>query len=43
MECVVDFPCLGEAELVCDGRENLDYRERSFSFRDELWIGDGVF
>ena len=43
MERVVDLPRFGESELVCDGGEDFDDREGSFTFRGELWVGNGVF
>ena len=43
MECVMDFPHFGEAELVCDRGENLDYHKRSFTFWGEFGVGDGAF
>ena len=40
MECVVDFPCFGEAELICDGEEDLDDHEGSFMFQDKFGVGN---
>ena len=42
MECVMNFPCLGEVELICDRREDFDDGEGSFSFRSEFWISNGM-
>ena len=36
----MDLPCLGESELVSDGREDFDNREGSFMFRGELGVCD---
>ena len=38
MECVMDLPCFGEAELICDGGEDFDDCEESFTF----WCEFGV-
>ena len=43
MEHVMDLPHLGEVELVCNGGDNFDYREGSFSFWSKLRVGDGTF
>ena len=43
MECVMNFPSFGEAELVGDQGENFDSCEGSFMFRGELGVGDGAF
>ena len=39
----MDLPRFGEAELVCDGREDFDNREGSFTFGGELGVCDGSF
>ena len=39
----MDFPHFGETELVSDRGEDFDYREGSFTFGSEFWIGDGTF
>ena len=39
----MDFPRFGEAELICDGGEDFDDCEGSFSFGGELGVGDGPF
>ena len=43
MKCVMDFPRFGEAELVHDGRGDFNNHEGSFTFKNEFWVGDGVF
>ena len=43
VEHLVNLPCLREAELICDRRENLDYREGSFSFESELGVDNRAF
>ena len=41
VERVMDFPHFGESELVCDGGEDFDDREESFTFGGEFWVCDG--
>ena len=43
MERVVDLPHFGEVELVCDGGENLDNHEGSFTFQGKFEVGNGAF
>ena len=43
MECVMDLSCLGEAELICDQRKDLDNHEGSFMFWSKFQVGDGSF
>ena len=43
MESGVDFPHFGEAELVCDWRQDFDDCERFLSFWCELWVCDRSF
>ena len=43
VECVMNLPCFGEAELVCNRGENFDDRERSFTFGGELGVCNGSF
>ena len=43
MKRVMDLPRFGESELVCDGREDFDDREGSFTFGGEFRVGDGAF
>ena len=40
MDRVVNFPRLGESELICDEGEDFDDREGSFTFRGEFWVCD---
>ena len=40
---MVDFSCLGKAELICDRGEDLDNCEGSFALGGELQVGDGTF
>ena len=42
MKCVMDFPHLGESELIHDGGEDLDDCERSFAFGGKLRVCDGT-
>ena len=42
MEHVMDLPCLGKAELICDRGEDLDNCEGSFMFWSRLWVGNGI-
>ena len=39
----MDFPHFGESELVCDGGEDFDNREGSFTFGGELGVCNGAF
>ena len=43
MECRMDLPCFGEAELIRDQGKEFNYCEGSFTFWSEFWIGDGAF
>ena len=43
VERVMDFPHFGESELVCDGGENFDNCEGSFTFGGELWVSNRAF
>ena len=43
MECVMDLPCFGEAELVYDRGEDFDYCEGSLMFWSKFGAGDRVF
>ena len=40
VERVVDFPCFGESELICDQGEDFDDCEGSFTFGGELGVCD---
>ena len=40
---MVDLPCLREAKLVRDRREDLDNCEGSFMFGGKLGVGDRMF
>ena len=40
---MMDLPRFGEAKLVCDRGQDFNDCEGSFTFRGELWVGDGVF
>ena len=39
----MDFPHFGEAELVCNWRQDFDDGEGSFLFQGELWVGNRSF
>ena len=43
MKHVMDLPCFGKVELVCDWRQDFDDCEGSFMFWSEFQVGDGVF
>ena len=43
VEHVMNLPHLWEAELICDGGEDLDNGEGSFSFEGQLGVGNGAF
>ena len=39
----MDLPRFEEAELICDGGEDLDNCEGSLSLQGKLWVGNGAF
>ena len=43
MKRVMDLPRFGEAKLVRDRGQDFNDCEGSFTFRSELWVGDGAF
>ena len=43
VECVVDLPCVGEVELVCDRRKDFDDSKGFFILGGEFWVGNGAF
>ena len=43
MEHVMDLPHFREVELVCDGRQDFDNCEGSFTFGGELWVSNRAF
>ena len=43
VERVVDLPCFGESELICDRGEDFDDCEGSFMLWSELGVGNGAF
>ena len=43
MKHVMDLPCFGELQLICDGGEDFDNCEGSFTFWGKLEVGNGAF